>query len=104
MHACLAQTFFCLIASLVLMTSKGWQKKVELEAEDRKHLSLRKIGVLTTAAIYLAAHFGCSPQTFEIREFYFMWRGRSWSPSLFFGSSGGFINFLSIAQNSSNLH
>src|SRR3990172_3632295 len=41
MHACLAQTFFCLMASLVLVTSKGWQRKVELEVEDRKHVPLR---------------------------------------------------------------
>ena len=42
------------------MTSKGWQKKVELEAEDRNHLSLRKVGVLTTAAIYLQLILGAA--------------------------------------------
>ena len=60
MHACLAQTFFCLIASLALLTSKGWQNKVELEAEDRNHLSLRKIGVWTTAAVYLQLILGAA--------------------------------------------
>jgi cytochrome c oxidase assembly protein subunit 15 len=60
MHACLAQTFFCLMATLVLMTSKSWQEKVELETEDRKHIPLRKIGVLTTAAIYVQLILGAA--------------------------------------------
>jgi len=60
MHACLAQTFFCLIASLALVTSKSWQNKIELEAEDRKTLSLRKVGVLTTAALYLQLILGAA--------------------------------------------
>lgn len=60
MHACLAQTFFCLVASLVLMTSKSWQTKAELEVDDRKQLSLRKVGVLTTAAIYLQLILGAA--------------------------------------------
>jgi len=60
MHACLAQTFFCLIASLALLTSKGWQNKIELEAEDRKQLSLRKIGVWATAAVYLQLILGAA--------------------------------------------
>jgi len=60
MHACLAQTFFCLMASLVLVTSKGWQRKVELEVEDRKHVPLRKVAILTTASVYLQLILGAA--------------------------------------------
>jgi cytochrome c oxidase assembly protein subunit 15 len=60
MHACLAQTFFCLVATLVLLTSKSWQKKVEFEVEERNHFSLRKIGVLTTASIYFQLILGAA--------------------------------------------
>jgi heme a synthase len=60
MHACLAQTFFCLMATLVLLTSNSWQKKVEMEVEDSKHISLRKIGVLTTVAVYLQLILGAA--------------------------------------------
>lgn len=60
MHACLAQTFFSLVAALVLLTSKSWQKKAELEAEERNHFSLRKIAVLTTASIYVQLILGAA--------------------------------------------
>lgn len=60
MHACLAQTFFCLIASLALMTSEGWQNKVDLEVEDRGSFSLRKIGVLATSAVFLQLILGAA--------------------------------------------
>jgi len=60
MHACLAQAFFCLMMSLALLTSKGWQEPVIHEAEDRKQVPLRKVGVLTTVSIYLQLILGAA--------------------------------------------
>ncbi|MFN8008284.1 MAG: COX15/CtaA family protein [Terriglobia bacterium] len=60
LHACLAQTFFCLIVSLGLITSQGWQSQAVGEAEPAGPFPLRKIGILATAALFLQLVLGAA--------------------------------------------
>lgn len=56
-HACLAQAFFALVASLALLTSREWQeepRRVEIPEAAR----IRRLGLLTTGLIYLQGVFG----------------------------------------------
>jgi cytochrome c oxidase assembly protein subunit 15 len=48
-HACLAQAFFALLASIALFTSPGWQAGVAPTADVRR---LRHLCLVTTALIY----------------------------------------------------
>lgn len=56
-HACFAQAFFALIASLVLFTSRSWlQTSVEVEATDVSRL--RNLSLITLGLIYIQFIFG----------------------------------------------
>lgn len=50
-HACLAQTFFCIVASVALMTSREWIERPAVESDVAR--SLQRLLVVTTAFIYL---------------------------------------------------
>jgi len=52
-HACLAQTFFCLIVALSVVTSPRWR-----DAEPTPQSALTRIGALTVAAIFLQLLLG----------------------------------------------
>jgi cytochrome c oxidase assembly protein subunit 15 len=57
LHACLAQAFFALAASLALFTSDEWRERVpRLQRADAGRI--RRLSALTTALIYLQAVFG----------------------------------------------
>jgi cytochrome c oxidase assembly protein subunit 15 len=51
LHACLAQTFFCLIAALALVTSPGWNEKPTIQPAFAK--PLHPLLIMTTVFIYL---------------------------------------------------
>lgn len=51
LHACLAQTFFCLIAALALTTSPSWNKKADVQPTFAK--SLHHLLIMTTVFVYL---------------------------------------------------
>ncbi len=51
LHACIAQTFFCLIASLALFTSKEWREGPDIISENAA--SLKRLLILTSSFIYL---------------------------------------------------
>jgi cytochrome c oxidase assembly protein subunit 15 len=55
-HACLAQTFFCMTASLATLTSREWLKAVPLENEHAQ--SLRRLLTVTTAFAFLQLVLG----------------------------------------------
>ncbi|MFQ5739422.1 MAG: heme A synthase [Acidobacteriota bacterium] len=57
LHACLAQTFFCLVVTLALVTSPSWMKSWRRESGFR-NVSEPRIAVLTTAAIYFQLILG----------------------------------------------
>ena len=53
MHACLAQAFFCMVASLAWVTSDHWKRGPYTTVEERKDVPLRRLCLLTTASVYL---------------------------------------------------
>ena len=56
-HACFAQAFFGLIASLALFTSRGWlQTSVKIETTDT--IRLRRLALITLVLIYIQFIFG----------------------------------------------
>ncbi|MBI3579027.1 MAG: COX15/CtaA family protein, partial [Ignavibacteriales bacterium] len=57
-HATLAQTFFSAIASIALFTSKWWRSEQPLLIEDENKISLVKLTVFTTLAVYIQLILG----------------------------------------------
>src|SRR3989338_8996050 len=51
-HACLAQTFFCLVASIAWVTSAAWERAGEA-SHTRNAASLRRLAVITVCFAYL---------------------------------------------------
>ncbi|HUI41024.1 MAG TPA: COX15/CtaA family protein, partial [Terriglobia bacterium] len=58
-HACMAQIFFCLAVSLALFTAKDWRWN-EAKRQDSSSPSLRRLGVWTTALIFLQLMVGAA--------------------------------------------
>lgn len=56
-HACFAQAFFALIASLVLFTSAEWKEDV-VKKSVADAAQIRRLGILTTGLIYMQLIFG----------------------------------------------
>ncbi len=48
-HACLGQTFFCIVVAIALLTSPGWRR---LRASTTEHTSLRTRAVWLTAIVF----------------------------------------------------
>ena len=48
-HACLGQTFFCIVVGIALLTSRGWQ---DLVASSTTQTSLRQRALVLTALVY----------------------------------------------------
>jgi cytochrome c oxidase assembly protein subunit 15 len=57
-HAGLAMAFFGVMVTLALVTSPGWHAKASLAAPDIERPTLRKLAVVTTAAIYMQILLG----------------------------------------------
>ena len=51
-HACLAQTFFCLVAAIAWVTSDSWSPSSRTQP-SKDAVSLRRLAVVTTCFIYL---------------------------------------------------
>lgn len=56
MHACLAQTFFCLIAAIAFFVSPEWKNPVSVTDGERG--SIRRLLVLTTSLAYVQLVIG----------------------------------------------
>ena len=56
-HACLAQTFFCLVASIAWVTSASW-KQDRGGSDPKDTASLRKLATITTCFVYLELIIG----------------------------------------------
>ena len=56
-HACLAQTFFCLTVGIALFTSGGWKRRPS-PLDDAGRLPLRVLCIVTAAVIYLQLVLG----------------------------------------------
>ena len=57
-HACLGQTFFCLVVAIALQTSAGWRQAPLPGIEPAGIVSLRGLAVLSTAAVFLQLVLG----------------------------------------------
>jgi cytochrome c oxidase assembly protein subunit 15 len=58
LHACLAQTFFCLTISIALFTSPGWKRGLPLIKSQAESLPLQTLCAITTVCIYLQLILG----------------------------------------------
>jgi cytochrome c oxidase assembly protein subunit 15 len=57
-HACLAQTFFCLVIAITLFTSPGWKRGLPLIKSRAESVPLQTLCAMTSAAIYLQLILG----------------------------------------------
>lgn len=57
-HACLAQTFFCLIISIALFTSPAWKRGLPVIKSRAESLPLQTLCAITTSVIYLQLILG----------------------------------------------
>jgi cytochrome c oxidase assembly protein subunit 15 len=59
-HACLGQTFFCVVVAIALLTSPGWRAPVAQRTESGSGLSLRSLAPLTVVAVYVQLILGAT--------------------------------------------
>jgi len=57
-HACLGQTFFCIVVSIALFTSPGWRRAGPAAPAPAAALSLRALSAATAGAAYLQLVLG----------------------------------------------
>jgi heme a synthase len=53
LHACLAQTFFCLTIALALFTSPGWKRGLPVIKSRAEGIPLQTLCAVTTTAVYI---------------------------------------------------
>lgn len=58
MHACLAQTFFCMTIAMAYFTSPTWKRGLPAIQENHGGISLSRLCLLTTGSIYLQLLLG----------------------------------------------
>jgi cytochrome c oxidase assembly protein subunit 15 len=58
LHACLAQTFFCLTISIALFTSPGWKRGLPLIKSRAGSVPLHTLCAATTAVVYVQLILG----------------------------------------------
>ena len=58
LHACLAQTFFCLVISLALFTSPSWKRGLPLIKSHAESIPLQTLCAAATAFIYVQLILG----------------------------------------------
>lgn len=59
-HATLAQTFFCILVSMTLVTSRTWMQTTPQSVEDRRSPRLRTLAVLSVASVYVQLILGAA--------------------------------------------
>src|SRR5215469_16891801 len=52
-HACLAQTFFCLIIAMAVVTSPQWKRGLPLIKSHAESVPLQTLCAMTTSAVYV---------------------------------------------------
>ena len=57
-HATLAQTFFAIVVSLALFTSKWWRTDAPLPRGNENNLPLTRLAIITTLAVYVQLIIG----------------------------------------------
>jgi cytochrome c oxidase assembly protein subunit 15 len=64
-HACVGQTFFCIVVSIALFTSPGWRRARPRIHEPDTGTSLRTLTVLAAGAVYLQLVLGAAMRHLE---------------------------------------
>jgi cytochrome c oxidase assembly protein subunit 15 len=59
-HACLGQTFFCIVVSLALFTSPGWRRAVLPDPDSAPGASLRVLAPLMTGIVFVQLLLGAT--------------------------------------------
>ncbi len=59
-HATLAQTFFCLVVTMALVTGREWTTEPPMPVVDRRRPSLRTLATLSVGAVYLQLILGAA--------------------------------------------
>jgi heme a synthase len=57
-HACLAQTFFCLIIAIAVVTSPQWKNGLPMIKSHAESVQLQTLCLMTTTAVYLQLIMG----------------------------------------------
>ncbi|HLH32104.1 MAG TPA: COX15/CtaA family protein [Terriglobia bacterium] len=57
-HACLAQTFFCLVIALAVVTSPQWKHGLPLMKSRAESIPVQTLCAMTTAAVYIQLIMG----------------------------------------------
>ncbi|HEY2379804.1 MAG TPA: COX15/CtaA family protein [Terriglobia bacterium] len=57
-HACLAQTFFCLVIAIAVVTSPQWKRGLPQVKPHAESIPLRTLCAMTTAAVYVQLIMG----------------------------------------------
>src|SRR5690348_1111963 len=57
-HATLAQTFFCVVVVLALVTGRGWTETPRQELPEAHRLALRTLATLAAASVYVQLILG----------------------------------------------
>ena len=57
-HAALAQTFFAIVSSIALFTSRWWRSDQPVLNEEKHRISAVKLSILTTVAVYVQLIIG----------------------------------------------
>ena len=57
-HACLAQTFFCLIIAMAVVTSPQWKRGLPLIKSHAESVPLQTLCAMTTSAVYVQLIMG----------------------------------------------
>lgn len=58
LHACLAQTFFCLVIAMAVVTSPQWKRGLPLIKSHAESIPLQTLCATTTAAVYVQLILG----------------------------------------------
>lgn len=59
-HACIGQSFFCIVVSLALLTSPGWRRPAVARAESGSGPSVRILAPLATGVVFLQLVLGAA--------------------------------------------
>ena len=59
-HATLAQTFFCLVVTMALVTGREWTEEPPMPVVDRRRPSLHTLAALSVGAVYLQLILGAA--------------------------------------------
>ncbi len=58
LHACLAQTFFCTVIAMAVVTSPGWKRGLPVVKSHAESVPVQTLSLMTTAVVYIQLILG----------------------------------------------